>query len=88
MTRTVADKVSDWLQAYEAVSQEITPVAMREFVKLIDAKTQSEILVGVQMAKIVLANDRAAAYTAALLTANGVKPIPVSFGEEDVDDAG
>lgn len=84
--RTVSSKVGDWLQAYTAVSEQLTPQGIRELVKLTNSDNQTGILLGIQAAKIAFANDRAAAYTAALLTANGVKPIPVSFGEEDTDE--
>lgn len=83
--RSVEDKVSDWLRAYYAVAGELTDEAMRAIVKLVNAKDAAAIRLGIEMSKIISANNRAAAYTAALLTANGVKPVPVSF-EGDADE--
>ena len=85
--RTVEEKVGDWAQAYEAIRHSITPPEFRPLMALMEAKDPDQqpnvqaINLGVAISRMVMANDRAAAYTAALLTANGVKPTPMDMDE-------
>jgi hypothetical protein len=86
-TRTVEEKVSDWFTAFNAIKHEITPVEFRPLLALMGSKdgdgndNVQAINLGVAVARIVMANDRAAATVAALLTTNGVKPSGFEYGE-------
>jgi hypothetical protein len=87
--RTVEEKVGDWLAAYNAIREEITPKEFRPLMALMgtadgmagDVNIQA-INVGVSVSRIVMANDRAAATVAALLTTNGVKPSGLEYTGE------
>lgn len=86
--RTAAEKVNDWLTVYRAVQHELTPPEFRPLMALMQTGQDPEginvqaVNIGVSVSRIVMANDRAAATVAALLTANGVKPIAFDYGEE------
>lgn len=76
--RTVEKRVSDWLRAYQAVAAELTPQAFREMTSLAkvlpgQAIDPASIQLGITIARVVFANDRAAGLIAASLTASGVK---------------
>ncbi len=79
--RTVEEKVADWYKAYNAIRHEITPPEFRPLMALMATKDDdggvnaSIVNLGVAVSRIVMANDRAAATVAALLTTNGVKPV-------------
>ena len=81
-SRTVEDKVADWLLAYQAIKAELTPEA---FVTLAATAHQSDnvqgINIGIGMARLVFANDRAAATVAALLVQSGIKPTGFDYGD-------
>jgi hypothetical protein len=85
-SRTVEEKVGDWLRAYQAIRDEITPEAFRVLTSL--AKTAPEefnvqaINIGMVAARVVFANDRAAATVAAMLTQSGIKPLGMDYGDE------
>lgn len=86
--RTLEEKVGDWAQAYEQIRHMITPPEFRPLMALMGQKdgeageiNVQAVNIGVAVSRIVMANDRAAAFTAALLTANGVKPLPMDLGE-------
>jgi len=77
--RTVQEKVGDWYAAYEVIREQITPQEFRPMLALMGATDADGITnvqavnLGVAVARIVMANDRAAAQVAAMLTTNGVK---------------
>ena len=79
---TAEEKVGAWSRVFEALREEITPQAMRG---LLDAMTpvkqednrETTVLAlqaYVSLARLVTANDRAAALSAAMLVSAGVKP--------------
>lgn len=86
--RTAAEKVTDWLTVFRAVQHEITPPEFRPLMALMEAKDDTgmtnvqAVNLGLSVSRMVMANDRAAATVAALLTANGVKPVGFDYGEE------
>ena len=84
--RTAEQKTSDWFRVFEAVKAELTPEPLRKFIGAIDHAADVATLRSYQeLARIVAANDRAAALVAGMLTANGVKPVPIDLDMEDDD---
>jgi uncharacterized glyoxalase superfamily metalloenzyme YdcJ len=88
-SRTVEDKVSDWLTAYRGIQAELTPEPFRALTSLAAAERDEDgvfnmqtINVGMTAARVVFANDRAAATVAALLTQSGIKPTGFDFGDD------
>ena len=85
--RTVEDKLKDWATAYVSIRDSLTPAEFRPMLALMqtplteDGGVQS-INIGIGVARLVFANDRAAATVASLLTANGVKPVDFDFGDD------
>jgi hypothetical protein len=80
--RTTEDKVSDWYTVFGAVRDELTPAPFRG---LIDKMTNFPVAEGTDaaayaslvqssmgIARLISANDRAAAVVAAMLTQSGV----------------
>lgn len=81
-SRTVPEKVGDWLDAYRAIREELTPEAFRVLTNLSTANDVQSINVGMTAARVVFANDRAAATVAALLTQSGIKPTSLDYGDD------
>lgn len=82
--RTTDQKVRDWFEVYQSIRDELTPAATRELLKLIHAGTPADQLgAGLNLARAVMANDRAAALAAAMLTQGGVSR-PIITGDGDV----
>lgn len=82
--RSIPEKIGDWKAAFDAVSAELTPQPMRKFLGAFsDSDDVAKLRSYQELAKLVAANDRAAALVAAMLTSAGVKPVPVSIGIED-----
>ena len=80
-------RIVDAAQAFDALRQEITPQALRELTALANASgNANEINLGVAVAKIVYANDRAALIAAAMITSSGVSRPMVDIGSEDRED--
>lgn len=81
--RSVADKVSDWKQAFDAIQPELTSDLMRQLLLTLQSDEQMRDLpLYMQLARLVSANDRAAATVAALITQTGVKPVSFDFGDD------
>jgi uncharacterized glyoxalase superfamily metalloenzyme YdcJ len=87
--RTVEEKVGDWLTAYRAVQAELTPEAFRVLTSLAKDKQDEDetfnltaINIGMTAARVVFANDRAAATVAALITQTGIKPTGFDYGDD------
>lgn len=87
--RTVEEKVGDWLTAYRAVKAELTPEPFRLLTSLAKAEQDetgtfnvASINIGMTAARVVFANDRAAATVAALLTQTGIKPTGFDYGDD------
>lgn len=82
-TRSVESKVGDWLTAYTAIRDELTPEAFRVLAALAQGTQDVQsINIGIMAARVVFANDRAAATVAALLTQSGIKPTGIEYGDE------
>ena len=84
ISRTIPQKVSDWLMAYNAVRAELTPAEMRTILaemKQVDGIDQFKSYVS--LASAVMANDRSAGLIAAMLTSNGIKPAFVDLDAGD-----
>lgn len=91
--RSVEEKVADWFKAYEAVSAELSPPALRATLDgvintpipqdpegLLTFNTRISASLG--LARLLSANDRAAATVAALITQTGIKPTSVDYGDD------
>lgn len=82
-TRTTEQKIGDWKVAYDAIRVEITPPELRLILsemQAVDGIQQFQSYVN--LARSVMANDRAAATVAALLTQSGIKTSSVDYGED------
>ncbi|HET7070124.1 MAG TPA: hypothetical protein VFI40_04825 [Nocardioides sp.] len=78
--RTVPEKVSDWLIAYNAIREEVTPPPLRKMLAVFNetvgsATTPAEGIAILQqsmaLARLISANDRMSAIAAAMLTSSG-----------------
>lgn len=89
--RTPQEKVGDWNEAYEPIRDAITPDPMRQMITNMTSVPMEGVEVAayaslvqssIHLARIVAANDRAAAIAAAMLTAAGVsRPVIDLEGE-------
>jgi hypothetical protein len=89
LTRTVEveERVGNWLRAFTAIRVELTPPAQRTtLAKMEEVEGIAQLSSYMSLARNVMANDRAAAYVAGLLTATGIKPAPMDF--EDSGEVG
>ena len=91
--RSVEEKVGDWKRAFDAIAEELSPPALRETLNAVINTPISQdpegLLVYTQrmsaamaLARLVAANDRAAATVAALITQTGIKPAGVDYGDD------
>lgn len=91
--QTVEEKVAQWYTAYTAVAAEVNPQALRdrlnEVINTPIPQDPEGILVYTQrmnasmaLARLVSANDRAAATVAALLVQSGIKPAAIDYGDD------
>lgn len=82
--KTVAEKVGEWKQAYDAVVEEVHTPGMRELLATLQTtEAMRDLPLYVQLARVVNANQRAAATVAALLVATGIKPTAVNYGDDE-----
>lgn len=91
-TRSVNEKVSDTLRAFETLRHELTPDAMRALIKRMSEQQPDDTLdvagyaslvnASMQLARVVAANDRAAMMAAAMITQSGVSR-PILNSEEE-----
>lgn len=92
-TEVVQNRVGDWKTAFDAIAAELNPQALRDRLNdVINTPIPQDpegILVYTQrmnaslaLARLVSANDRAAATVAALLVSNGVKPTSFDYGDD------
>lgn len=84
--RTVEQKVADWYRAFDTIRRELTPEPFRAMIALTTPDGEAiadpaAIRLGIEMTKLVFANDRNAATVAAMLTTNAVKA-PVTEEED------
>lgn len=91
--KTVIEKVGDWKIAFDAIAAELNPQALRDQLNSVintpipqDPEGMGTYVArmnaAIAMARLVSANDRAAATVAALLTATGIKPAPIDYGDD------
>jgi hypothetical protein len=82
-TEQVTERIGLWKQAFDVVKQDTTGVEMRAILATMQSTEDMRMLpLYIQLARLVSANDRAAATVAALITANGIKPIPLDYGDD------
>lgn len=83
-TRTTAAKVGDWLTVFNAVREELTPATLRKILSEMEGvEGVQQFRSYVDLARSVMANDRAAGTIAALLTQSGIKPTSVDYGDDE-----
>lgn len=77
--RTTQERVSDWWAVYSAIKAELSPEALRTLQRFATPQVTAEgeqqfdpatINLGMNIARMVTANDRMAALAAAILTSN------------------
>lgn len=80
----VDEKVANWFRAFNAVSEEIHTPGMRELLATLQGDELNRSLpLYIQLARVVNANNRAAATVAALLVATGIKPTAINYGDDE-----
>lgn len=93
INRSVPAKVGDWLTAYNAIREEITPPAMRVMLSHLSIPENASpepgdyvkvVQASIALARLVCANDRAASVVAAMLTQSGVSRPTVEVND-DID---
>jgi hypothetical protein len=89
--RSVPQRVSDWVTAYSAIRDEVTPPSLREVInKMFDIPTEgvdagayaSLVQSSLHLARIVAAGDRTSAVVAAMITQSGVSRPTIGVNEE------
>lgn len=89
----VTDKVGNWKQAFDSVAAELTTDDFRQrmnellAVQLPDDPDNvitytARMNTAMALARLISANDRAAATVAALLTQSGIKPAAIDYGDD------
>lgn len=82
--KTVEDKVAEWKRAFDSVAPEIQTQGMPELLASLQSdQAMRDLPLYIQLARVVSANQRAAATVAALLVATGIKPTAVNYGDDD-----
>ena len=85
-TRTTYEKVADWKAVFDAVREELTSRTLRVLLADMTAvEGVQQFKSYVDLARSVMANDRAAGTIAALLTQSGIKPTAFDYGDDGVD---
>jgi hypothetical protein len=91
--RSVEEKVGDWKVAFDAIAAELNPQALRDQLDVVintpipqDADGlllyAQRMSASLALARLVSANDRAAATVAALITQTGIKPAGIDYGDD------
>lgn len=76
--------MADWLTAFNAVAEQIhTPGMVDLLATLQSNEMMRDLPLYMQLARIVNANQRAAATVAALLTQTGIKPTALNYGDDE-----
>ena len=74
---TVLDKIGQWKTAFDMISPEITPQAYRDvLVTMKGVADPGTLNAAERLARMISANDRAAALVAAMLVSSGIRPMP------------
>lgn len=83
-TEQVNEKVGHWKHAFDLVSADIHTPGMHELLATMQSADQlRDLPLYIQLARIVNANNRAAATVAAILVGTGIKVTAVSYGDEE-----
>jgi hypothetical protein len=83
-TRTIPQKVGDWQMAFNAIREELTPPTLRKILAEMEGvEGVAQFRSYVDLARTVMANDRAAGTIAALITQTGIKPAGLDYGDDD-----
>ena len=79
----VEEKIGNWKQAFDIILPEIAIPGMDAILAQMQGdEGMRNLPLYTQLARIVAANRRAAATVAALVTATGIKPTAVDYGDE------
>jgi hypothetical protein len=82
----VSERVGQWKMAFDAIRSELTPDQLRTILaEMNEVEGVAQLQSYMSLARNVMANDRAAATVAAMLTATGIKPVLMQYG--DIDEA-
>jgi hypothetical protein len=85
-TEQVQAKIGYWKQAFDAVRADFNASipGMRDLLLTLQSQeAMRDLPLYIQLARVVSANDRAAATVAALLTATGIKPTALNYGDDE-----
>jgi hypothetical protein len=85
--------VADWLVVFQAVAEQLNPQALRDQLDAVINTPIPQDPEGIitytarmnatmALARLVSANDRAAATVAALITQTGIKPAAIDYGDD------
>lgn len=80
MTRPVdvSERVGQWFDAFAAIRAELTPQKLRDVLATMEeVQGISQLEAYMKLAQQAMANDRTAGVIAAMLTATGIKPLPL-----------
>lgn len=79
----VVDKVALWKTAFDAIAPEIQTPGMVELLAAMQTtEAMRDMPLFIQLARVISANQRAAATVAALLVQSGIKPTAVDYGDD------
>lgn len=79
----VVEKVGQWKRAFDAIAPEIQTPGMVELLALMQSQeAMRDMPLYIQLARVVSANQRAAATVAALLVQSGIKPTAIDYGDD------
>lgn len=82
--QTVEDKVGQWKAAFDAIAPELhTPGMLDLLASLQTQEAMRDLPLYIQIARMVNANQRAAATVAALLVQSGIKPTSINYGDDE-----
>jgi hypothetical protein len=91
--RSVEEKVGDWKVAFDAIAAELSPQKLRDQLDAVINEPipqdpeglilfNSRMSASLGLARLLSANDRAAATVAALITQTGIKPAGIDYGDD------
>ena len=82
--KSVEEKVAEWKRAFDAIVPEVQTPGMPELLATLQStEAMRDLPLYIQLARVVSANQRAAATVAALLVATGIKPTAVNYGDDE-----
>lgn len=82
--KTVVEKVGEWKEAFDAIAPELQTPGMVELLATLQTdQAMRDMPLYIQLARVVSANQRAAATVAALLVQSGIKPTALNYGDDE-----